>query len=82
MGAVLALLGCAVGNLLTIAIIISQHQSIPFMDVVTQLDFDLVTQLMTATFNAMDVLFYGLAIYEGYKFSFRKLTDEELAQLV
>ena len=26
---------------------------------------------MMATFSPMDLVFYGIAMYEGYKFSFR-----------
>lgn len=29
----------------------------------------------------MDLLFYGIAIYEGYKFSFRQIIEQELATL-
>jgi len=29
----------------------------------------------------MDVLFYGIAIYEGYKFSFRQLTQADLLKI-
>jgi len=36
---------------------------------------------MTATFNPMDLLFYGLAVYAGYRFSFRRISAEELAKL-
>jgi hypothetical protein len=37
---------------------------------------------MAATFSPMDLLFYGIAIYEGYKFSFRQLTDEDMARVL
>ena len=33
---------------------------------------------MTITFSPIDLLFYGLAIYEGYKLSFRQITRDEL----
>jgi hypothetical protein len=36
---------------------------------------------MTATFSVMDLLFYGIAIYEGYRFAFRKIRPEELQGL-
>jgi len=34
------------------------------------------------TFDPMDILFYGIAVYEGYKLSFRQVSPEELASLV
>jgi len=30
----------------------------------------------------MDLLFYGLAVYEGYRFSFRQVTDAEIGRAV
>ena len=39
----------------------------------------MVIEIMKETFSPIDLLFYGLAIYEGYKLSFRGLADEEIA---
>ena len=69
MGALLALGGCAVGNLLTIVVIAARHFEIPLVAVFSRLTPDVVVQLMGATFSPMDLLFYGIAIYEGYRFS-------------
>jgi len=33
-------------------------------------------------FSLLDLLFYGLAIVEGYKFSFRKITQIEMEGLL
>jgi len=81
LGAVLALLGCAVGNLLAVCGIVAQQESMPFLEVLSRLNPTLVQELMVATFSPMDVLFYGIAVYEGYKLSFRQLTHEELGSL-
>lgn len=80
-GAVLSLLGCVAGNLLTACIIISTHQHIPFVQLVSRLNPEIVIELIKATFNPMDLLFYGIAVYEGYRFSFRRLNKEELEKL-
>ena len=69
MGALLALGGCAIGNLLTIVVIAARHFEIPLVAVFSRLTPDVVVQLMGATFSPMDLLFYGIAIYEGYRFS-------------
>ena len=69
MGALLALGGCAVGNLLTIIVVAARHFEIPLLAVFSRLTPDVVVQLMEATFSPMDLLFYGIAIYEGYRFS-------------
>ena len=36
-------------------------------------------EIMVATFSPMDLLFYGIAVYEGYRLSFRRLTRDDLA---
>jgi hypothetical protein len=77
----LSLLGCVAGNLLTACIIISTHQHIPFVQLVSRLNPEIVIELIKATFNPMDLLFYGIAVYEGYRFSFRRLNKEELEKL-
>jgi hypothetical protein len=78
-GATLSLLGCLTGNLLTVCIGISRHQQIPFFDLLSRLNPEIVVELMRATFSPMDLLFYGIAVYEGCRFSFRKISKEELA---
>ena len=69
MGALLALGGCAVGNLLTIVVIAARHFEIPLLAVFSRLTPDVVVKVMEAMFSPMDLLFYGIAIYEGYRFS-------------
>lgn len=78
LGAGLSLVGCLLGNLLAIATVISEQEGMPVTEVLSNLDFKLAVELMTLTFHPMDILFYGLALYYGYKLSFRKLTPELL----
>jgi hypothetical protein len=78
LGAALALLGCVAGNLLAIVGLIAEHQHQPFMSVVQRLDVGLVGQLMGLGFRPMDLVFYGIALYEGYKLSFRRITKQDL----
>ena len=78
-GATLSLLGCLAGNLLTVCIAVSRHQHIPFLQILSRLNPEIVVGLLKATFNPMDALFYGIAVYEGYRFSFRRISKEELS---
>jgi hypothetical protein len=80
-GCLLALLGCLLGNLLSVCAFISIHESIPVLQVVSRLNPERAIRLLTATFDVMDVLFYGLALYGGYKYSIRPITPEELQSL-
>ena len=77
-GGGLSLVGCLLGNVLTACIFYAEAESIPFMDVVGALDFSIAFEILVDTFSFMDILFYGIAVYYGYKWSFRQLTEEEL----
>jgi hypothetical protein len=82
-GALCALLGCLLGNVLSACGFVSLDRSVPFFEVVFEVIKrpDVVVGVLTETFSPMDILFYGLAVYEGYKFSFRQITEEELNAL-
>jgi hypothetical protein len=81
-GAILALLGCLLGNLFAVCGMIASQQEMGFFDVLSQLNLQLVGELMVATFSPMDLLFYGIAIYDGYKLSFRQVSEEELVRRI
>lgn len=83
-GAGLSLLSCLAGNLLIIAIVVSRQEAVPILDVLFfffVMSPGIVVQAMIGTFRPVDLLFYGLALYEGYKFAFRRITRAELVSL-
>jgi hypothetical protein len=80
-GAFWSLLGCAAGNLLTVVGTLARQQNVPLTNILEKLDLEMITALMKATFNPMDVLFYAIAIYEGYRFSFRQMTQADLTKI-
>lgn len=82
MGAGLSLLGCLAGNLLAFTAVLAQAADVPFFTTLLSLDVDTTLELMETFFNPIDLLFYGLAVYEGYRLSFREVSDEELEGLV
>lgn len=71
-GAALALLGCGAGNLLAISSMAGTQQNVPLLDVLSALDLTTAQQLMAAGFSPVDLLFYGIAVYEGFQLSFRR----------
>lgn len=77
-GAALSLLGCALGNLLAVTAIVADSEGVAFATAVSQLTPALAQELMVAFFSPMDVVFYAIAAYEGYKLSFRQIAGEEL----
>ena len=78
LGAVLSFAGCLLGNLFTLIGFIANDEGLSYMQVFLGVDYSLVPQVMIATFAPLDLLFYGLAIYEGYRFSFRQISAEEM----
>jgi hypothetical protein len=68
-GAVLALLGCALGNLFTGCVFVAREFQVAFGDVLANLDAEAVGEIMSAMFSPMDILFYALAAMAGWKYS-------------
>lgn len=81
-GAGIALFGCLLGNLLATCGFIAQQQDMPFFEVLTRLNPEIIVDLMVATFSPMDLVFYGFAVYEGYKLSIRQVGPQEIARRV
>ena len=72
-GAVLALLACAAGNLFSSLVMIGEALDMTVVEVWNQISIAAIPDIMVETFHPMDILFYGIALFEGYKFSFRKV---------
>jgi hypothetical protein len=72
-GAVCALLGCLLGNLLSASGFYAEAQDRSVVLVVAQLmdEPDRAVKLMQATFNPIDLLFYAIAVFAAYKLSRR-----------
>ncbi len=83
-GAVCALVGCGLGNLLSACGFLSIEVAEPFFRVASTVLTQpaAAKELLIATSTPTDFLFYGLAVYEGYKFSFRRFSQEDLVGLV
>jgi len=82
LGAVLSLLGCALGNLLAITALVAHEQGVAFLNALSQLNPQLARELMVAFFGPMDLLFYAIALYYGYKLAFRQLTESDLQNML
>lgn len=79
-GAFFALFGCLLGNLLMTVIAASQLEDSSASLVLTTLmtSPSIIIEIMKETFSPIDLLFYAIAVYEGYRFSIRQVTEEEL----
>ena len=69
LGALLSLAGCVAGNVLAIAGFIASDVEQPFFSVLSQIEMAAIPSMLSETFSAIDVVFYAIAVYEGYKLS-------------
>jgi hypothetical protein len=81
LGAVIAVLSCVLGNFFSIVGFIANNEGLEYLQVLKMIDVPMVFPMMVETVSFMDLLFYGIAGYEGFKFSFRVITEKELAKI-
>ncbi len=78
-GATLAMLGCLAGNLLSACIYAARREGQPVTDRLAALTPEKAIEVMVHSFTFMDLIFYGVAIYVAYQYSFKRVTEEDLA---
>lgn len=66
-GAFFALIGCLAGNLFAVVGMVAIEGDAGFFEVLSSIPLSAVPEIMIESFSPMDVLFYGIALYEGYK---------------
>jgi len=79
-GALLALVGCALGNFFSVVSFTADEMGSTFGEVLGLIDLQSIPSILFETGSPMDLLFYGIAVYVGYKFSFRQVTEEEIVK--
>ena len=67
-GAVLALIGCLLGNLIFYSGVIAQEESTSFLNILFWLLLNpaALLEVFTIAFDFMDIFFYALAAYAGF----------------
>ena len=67
-GAILALIGCLLGNLLFYAGMIAREEGVSFLNVFFFLLFNpsAILEVFRLAFDFKDILFYGIAAYAGF----------------
>jgi hypothetical protein len=69
LGAFLALFGCVLGNYFSLIAVASTEEHVSFLTMLNNADPTKVMSAMWDDFMSVSVLFYAIAVYEGYKFS-------------
>ena len=71
-GALLALLGCVVGDVLTDCMAVAGQSNHPMLDIFTHLTPSIAVAILQAGFRPLDGLFYIIAAMAGYRNAFYK----------
>lgn len=71
LGAALALISCVLGDFLSIIGFAAKDYDMTFFEVLAGVDYGEIFSVMVKNVVSMSALFYGIAVYEGYKLSFR-----------
>ena len=79
LGAGLSLVSCVIGNYLANCMFIAREVNLSVTSVLTQVNLAAIPKVMMAAFHPTDILFYGLAVYMGYYFSFRRITQAQIS---
>ncbi len=79
-GGIIAILSCLIGNFLSIVGSIANYEGLGYLETFNLIDSSQIIPLMSETFSGMDLFFYAIAGYEGYKFAFRVFTEKELGE--
>lgn len=68
LSAALSLLGCMLGNYLTAIVIAAQHDHGNMVSMAAD-NLDQFFRILSVTFRPMDLLFYAMGMYFGFKYS-------------
>lgn len=76
-GAALALVSCFLGDFFSIIGYIAKDYNMSYSEVLSGADYGEIFSIVIENILSMSLLFYGIAVYEGYKFSFRAQKQPE-----
>ena len=79
-GALFSLLGCVLGNFLTIYAVTAQAYGVGYFEIIGLIEFSLVVDGFVESMGVIDLLFYGFALYEGFRFATISPTEEDILE--
>jgi hypothetical protein len=81
-GAVLALISCLAGDGLAYCISLAKYQGVSIMSVFSQVQSAGLIWFFKTIIDGGDLIFYAIAVYEGFRFSAKKLTPAEYTKIL
>ena len=80
-GGMVAVLSCVLGNFLSVIGFTANSEGLGYTETLLSFNYAYFVPLLLETFSIIDLFFYGIAGYEGYKFAFRVLSERDLSAL-
>lgn len=80
LGGVIALVSVLVGNLLANFGFLAKALEMTYFETLLNFRYEKIFDFIAATFSPLDILFYAIAIYAGYRYAFRKVSEEQLLE--
>jgi len=80
-GGGISLFSILLGNFLSIIGFIANSTGLGYIETLFLFNYDYLFEVMKAAFSIIDLAFYGIAVFTGYKFSFRKITQKRIMAL-
>lgn len=81
LGRGISILSVALGNYLSILGFLSSELGISLWEASGSFGPTFIIELLVDSFSYVDILFYGIAVYEGYQFAFRRVSPNKLIEL-
>ncbi len=77
-GGLLAAAGSVAGLLFTVLVLASRALGIPLLHILARVELSVYKTIWVQTVRPVHAIFYLIAIYEGYRFSIKRISDAEL----
>jgi antitoxin component YwqK of YwqJK toxin-antitoxin module len=81
LGAFLSMLGCLAGNYLSQVGFYAMENSMNVLEVLGSVSLSLIPSILLDSASPMDLLFYGIALFAGYRYAFRNVTASQISGL-
>jgi hypothetical protein len=76
-GGFIALASVIIGNFLVSMGFLAKAMEMGYIETLLRFNYAYTFDLMMETFSLIDLLFYAIAVYAGYRYSFRRMSLEE-----
>ena len=80
-GIIITFLACSIGNFLSLVVLAAIKDNVSYFEFLKNIDMSAFVKVIKEAFNPADLLFYVPAIFSGYIFSFRKITEKDIENL-